>query len=204
MIRPNNRHFPKLRPMALALGLAASLTFSGLVLADTPRAEAKTPAAATVAPVAPVAPLVASEALLATEDPLTEKRLQKLSEELRCLVCQNQTIADSHADLAQDLRREIRGMIQAGQSDQQIVDFMVARYGDFVLYRPPVKGITLLLWGGPALLALIGLAALIQVLRRRQQVAPVSLSPEERARAEALLAADPATPSTPNTPASGN
>ena len=90
----------------------------------------------------------ATEAALA-EDPVAEKRLQKLSEELRCLVCQNQTIADSNAELAQDLRREVRTMIKDGKTDNEIVDFMVTRYGDFVLYRPPVKGITLLLWGGP-------------------------------------------------------
>jgi cytochrome c-type biogenesis protein CcmH/NrfF len=90
---------------------------------------------------------------------VAEKRLQKLSEELRCLVCQNQTIADSNAELAQDLRREVRGMIKDGKTDKEIVDFMVVRYGDFVLYRPPVKGITLLLWGGPIALMLLGFFA---------------------------------------------
>ncbi len=93
----------------------------------------------------------ATEAAIAA-DPITEKRLQKLSEELRCLVCQNQNIADSNAELAQDLRREVRGMIKAGKSDKEIIDFMVTRYGDFVLYRPPVQGNTLLLWGGPLVL----------------------------------------------------
>jgi cytochrome c-type biogenesis protein CcmH len=88
-----------------------------------------------------------NEAALA-EDPVAEKRLQELSKELRCLVCQNETIADSNAELAVDLRREIRGLIRDGRSDNEILDFMVTRYGDFVLYRPPVKGITLLLWGG--------------------------------------------------------
>ena len=90
----------------------------------------------------------ATEAALAA-DPVAEKRLLGLSEELRCLVCQNQNIADSNAELAQDLRREIRGMIKDGKSDKEIIDFMVTRYGDFVLYRPPVQGNTLLLWGGP-------------------------------------------------------
>lgn len=131
----------------------------------------------------------ATEAALAA-DPVAEKRLQGLSEELRCLVCQNQTIADSNAELALDLRREIRTMIKAGQSDQQIIDFMVARYGDFVLYRPPVKGVTLLLWGGPVLLLLIGLIALVRYLKRRAvrvaaQEAP--LSADEARRADALL-----------------
>lgn len=131
----------------------------------------------------------ATEAALAT-DPVAEKRLQALSEELRCLVCQNQTIADSNAELAQDLRREIRGMIKAGKSDREIIDFMVARYGDFVLYRPPFKGITLLLWVGPLALLLIGMIVLVRYLKRRalriaEQEQP--LSAEDARRAEALL-----------------
>ena len=130
----------------------------------------------------------ATEAAMAA-DPVAEKRLQAISSELRCLVCQNQTIADSNAELAQDLRREVRGMIQAGQSDQQIIDFMVARYGDFVLYRPPLKGITLLLWGGPAVLLLAGLLALRFYLRRRtlRLAGDKPLSAEESQRAEQLL-----------------
>ena len=90
-------------------------------------------------------PAMAEEAAPLAADPVAEKRLLELSNELRCLVCQNQTIADSNAELAVDLRREIRGMIQAGKTNPEIIDFMVVRYGDFVLYRPPVKGITLLL-----------------------------------------------------------
>lgn len=129
-----------------------------------------------------------TEAALAA-DPVAEKRLQKLSEELRCLVCQNQTIADSNAELAQDLRREVRTMIKDGKTDKEIVDFMVVRYGDFVLYRPPVKGITLLLWGGPIALLLIGLFVLQRYLRQRatriDQEKP--LSTDEASRAEALL-----------------
>jgi cytochrome c-type biogenesis protein CcmH len=131
----------------------------------------------------------ATEAALA-EDPVAEKRLQKLSEELRCLVCQNQTIADSNAELAQDLRREVRTMIKAGKTDNEIVDFMVTRYGDFVLYRPPVKGITLLLWGGPIALLLIGLFALQRYLRQRAKrviAAEHQLSAEDTRRAEALF-----------------
>ena len=130
-----------------------------------------------------------TEAALAA-DPVAEKRLQVLSEELRCLVCQNQTIADSNAELAQDLRREIRGMIKDGKSDKEIIDFMVVRYGDFVLYRPPVKGITLLLWGGPVALMLLGLFVLIRYLRRRAtRMADDDqpLSADETSRADALL-----------------
>jgi len=131
----------------------------------------------------------ASEAALAA-DPVAEKRLQKLSEELRCLVCQNQTIADSNAELAQDLRREIRGMLKEGKTDKEIIDFMVVRYGDFVLYRPPVKGVTLLLWGGPIALMLFGLFALLRYLRRRAtriNAEDHPLSADEASRVDALL-----------------
>ena len=131
----------------------------------------------------------ANEAAVA-EDPVAEKRLQALSKELRCLVCQNETIADSNAELAVDLRREIRGMIHNGQSDTQIIDFLVARYGDFVLYRPPVKGITLLLWVGPLVLLVIGMTLLMLYLRRRAARLAreeKALSAEESMRAEALL-----------------
>lgn len=131
----------------------------------------------------------ATEAAIAN-DPVAEKRLAKLSEELRCLVCQNQNIADSNAELAQDLRREIRSMIKSGKSDKEIVDFMVARYGDFVLYRPPVQSNTLLLWGGPLALLVFGLLGLVRYQKRRarriaEQDRP--LSADEARRAEALL-----------------
>lgn len=131
----------------------------------------------------------AKEAALAA-DPVAEKRLQGLSKELRCLVCQNETIADSNAELAVDLRREIRGMIADGRSDNEILDFMVTRYGDFVLYRPPVKGVTLLLWGGPVALLLLGLFLLFSYLRRRARRladADQPLAPADAQRAEALL-----------------
>ena len=124
------------------------------------------------------------------DDPAAEKRLAKLSEELRCLVCQNQNIADSNAELAQDLRREIRGMIKSGKSDKEIIDFMVARYGDFVLYRPPVQGNTLLLWVGPIALLIAGLILLVRYQRRRaQRLASQErpLTADEARRAEALL-----------------
>lgn len=131
----------------------------------------------------------ATEAALAA-DPVAEKRLLGLSEELRCLVCQNQNIADSNAELAQDLRREIRGMIKDGKSDKEIIDFMVTRYGDFVLYRPPVQGNTLLLWGGPVALLILGIIALVRYQRRRaERVAAEDkpLSADEASRADALL-----------------
>ena len=134
-------------------------------------------------------PAMAEEAAPLAADPVAEKRLLELSNELRCLVCQNQTIADSNAELAVDLRREIRGMIQAGKTNPEIIDFMVVRYGDFVLYRPPVKGITLLLWGGPIALMLIGFFIMQRYLRQRaKRVAKDQpLTADEAQRAEALL-----------------
>jgi cytochrome c-type biogenesis protein CcmH len=131
---------------------------------------------------------MAKEAAPMAADLEVEKRMVAISEELRCLVCQNESLSGSHAELAQDLRREIRTMIGQGKTDKEILDFMVARYGDFVRYRPPVKPTTWLLWGGPFLLMAGGVAALIAFLRRRAKdsAAPV-LSEEERRRAAALL-----------------
>ena len=131
---------------------------------------------------------MAKEAAPMAADVLVEKRMVAISEELRCLVCQNESLSGSHAELAQDLRREIRKMIAEGKSDQEILDFMVARYGDFVRYRPPMKPTTWLLWGGPFLLLAGGLAALIAFLRRRaREDAAPALSEEEHRRAAALL-----------------
>ena len=123
-------------------------------------------------------------------DPATEARLKHLSDELRCLVCQNQTIADSNADLAVDLRRQVREQIAAGRSDREILDFMTARYGDFVLYRPPFKATTALLWGGPALLFSIGAVMLVRLVRERRAAVPPPLTPDERERANRLLTGD--------------
>ena len=122
---------------------------------------------------------VAKEAAPAAADPVLEARLLRIAAELRCLVCQNQTIADSHADLAQDLRRQVREMLARGDTDQQILDYMTARYGDFVLYRPPVKSTTALLWYGPAVLLIGGLVALVLVLRRRSKMSPDRFDPDE-------------------------
>ncbi len=153
--------------MRFLIALAATLMLAGTVLAKE------------------AAPLAADEAV--------EKRLVSIAEELRCLVCQNESLAASRADLAEDLRREVRNLIKQGKSDQEIKDFLVSRYGDFVLYRPPVKPTTWLLWAGPFLLMVGGIAALIAFLRRRSaQVAPTAeLSDEDRKRAEALLKDNP-------------
>ena len=119
-------------------------------------------------------------------DPDLDKRVTGLAHELRCLVCQNQTIADSNAPLALDLRNQIREQLQAGKSEQDVIDFMVARYGDFVLYRPPLKATTVLLWIGPFLFLVLGLGLLIRRVTRRAAPAP-QLSEADRARAAKLL-----------------
>lgn len=130
----------------------------------------------------------AREATPMAADELVEKRMVAISDELRCLVCQNESLSGSHAELANDLRREIRTLIKDGKSDNEILDFMVARYGDFVRYRPPVKGTTLLLWFGPAALLLIGLVGLIRHLRRRNdKISDAPLNSEEQSQADALL-----------------
>jgi cytochrome c-type biogenesis protein CcmH len=130
----------------------------------------------------------AEEARPLADNPQIEARLKTLAVELRCLVCQNQTLADSNAPLAEDLRREVREMIAKDMSDREIIDFLVQRYGDFVLYRPPWKASTTLLWLGPFLLLIAGATALVLALRRRQKkLADVSLSEEEHNRVAQLL-----------------
>ena len=122
------------------------------------------------------------------------ERYKQLIYELRCLVCQNQNIADSNAELAADLRREVHRMILEGKSSEDVIDFMVARYGDFVLYRPPLKAKTVLLWGGPFVLGIGGVVLLLLQLhrRRRTQTASMPLSDDERARLDTLLEKDDA------------
>jgi cytochrome c-type biogenesis protein CcmH len=134
-------------------------------------------------------PALAADAVPTEMDPVSQARAVKLSEKLRCLVCQNQSIAESNAELATDLRRQIHEQIAAGKSDDEIVSYMVNRYGDFVLYQPPLKATTILLWGGPALLVVAGFAVLIRNLRRRQSAEP-ALTAEEHERAARLLAGD--------------
>ena len=124
-------------------------------------------------------PVIASDAAPAAADPALETRMTRITAELRCLVCQNQTIADSNADLAQDLRRQVREMLSKGDDDAKIIAYMTERYGDFVLYRPPVKATTLLLWFGPALMLLLGFGALVIVLRRRARAAANQFEPDD-------------------------
>ncbi len=134
----------------------------------------------------------AGEAAPASDDPALEKRVTALSELLRCLVCQNQTIADSHADLAIDLKNQIREKLRAGESEKQIIDYMVARYGDFVPYKPPVKAATVILWVGPFVLLLGGIGFLMMKVRGRIRQAREGevLTEAERERAAALLEED--------------
>ena len=138
---------------------------------------------------------LAKEAAPVAADPALEAHVMAIAEELRCLVCQNETIAASHADLAVDLRKQIRNKLKEGQSQQQILDFMVERYGDFVRYRPPLKASTVLLWAGP--FVLLGVAALTLVLnirRRRLSANAAPLSAADAARARQMLSEGGAPP----------
>lgn len=134
--------------------------------------------------------LIAQAAIYAFDfdDPKKEARFKQLSEELRCLVCQNQTLADSNAGLALDLRKELYKLVQEEASDEEIKNFMVSRYGDFVLYNPPVKTSTYLLWFGPFVLAILGLVMLIRMIRHVGQQSSQPLSAEDHQRVQQLLA----------------
>jgi cytochrome c-type biogenesis protein CcmH len=133
--------------------------------------------------------MAADEARPLADDPALEARVMDLAHKLRCLVCQNQTIAESNAPLAVDLRNQVREQFAAGKNEEAVIDYLVARYGDFVLYLPPFKGITLLLWLGPALLLIGGAGWLAWRLRRRVKEADAvpHLTADEHARASALL-----------------
>ncbi|AWW44864.1 cytochrome c-type biogenesis protein CcmH [Polynucleobacter paneuropaeus] len=132
--------------------------------------------------------LMANEAAPLAEDPVVEQRLIGISEEMRCLVCQNESLAGSRSDLANDLRAQIRSMIKAGKSDAEIRQYMVDRYGDFVLYRPPVKPTTWLLWLGPFTILVVGIIGLLMYLRKRNtSMDSRTLSDDENRRLDALL-----------------
>lgn len=131
---------------------------------------------------------VAQEARPIQDNAAVEVQVQRLSTELRCLVCQNQTLADSHAELAQDLVQEIREMASKGMTDKEIIDYLVARYGDFVRYRPPLKASTVLLWLGPfALLLAGGIGLFLQLRRRQSMVVDAPLTEEEASKVRELL-----------------
>ena len=135
-----------------------------------------------------MAPGLTAQIAQPVEDPQYEHRMKALTQQLRCLVCQNETLAESQADLAQDLRREIRDQMKAGKSDQEILAFLTQRYGDFVLYNPPIKATTYLLWFGPFVLLVGGTAVLYRYLKsRREMIKEQPLSADERTRAEEIL-----------------
>lgn len=150
--------------LALALALAASAPALAGAPADAPK-----------------------EALPNAEDPEIEQRMVRLAEDLRCLVCQNESLAGSKAELAEDLRREIRAQMKAGKDDREVIAYLTERYGDFVLYRPPFKPVTWLLWLGPALFLGIGGGAWYMTLRRRRAVQDVPVDEAKRAVAAQLL-----------------
>lgn len=132
--------------------------------------------------------IVAKEAQPSAADPVLEERVMKLTKELRCLVCQNETLADSRADLAEDLRGQIREQMRAGRSDKEIIGYLTERYGKFILYNPPIDPTTYLLWFGPFVLLLGGLLLLFRYLKqRRELIVEHPLSADERQRAETLL-----------------
>lgn len=128
------------------------------------------------------------EAAPLAEDPAIEQRMINISEEMRCLVCQNESLAGSRAELAQDLRNELRQLLKNGKSDDEIKEFMVTRYGDFVLYRPPVKRATWLLWGGPFVLLLLAILFLLKHLWEQTRVPEdAEMLDEEKQRVQRLL-----------------
>lgn len=149
-----------------------------------------------------VSPVVAAEAPNASADPALEKRVMAIGEELRCLVCQNQTIADSHAELAIDLKNQVREMLKKGMSEREIKDYMVQRYGDFVLYRPQMQSNTVLLWVGPFVLLVCALGFLAFKLRQRNRnlvKIEQDMTAEAHQRAEALLGIANSAPPAANT-----
>ena len=162
--------------------LPASLAAPAAAVANAPVVGATTPSVAGSGALGP-------EAAPMTDEPVLEARLLKLSEELRCLVCQNESLASSRAELADDLRREVRSLLSEGKSDQQVKNFLVERYGDFVLYRPEIKPMTWLLWFGPFVLLFGAVAGLWWYLRQRRQLADTApaMSDAERARVDQWL-----------------
>jgi cytochrome c-type biogenesis protein CcmH len=131
--------------------------------------------------------ILAEEARPLAEDPAMEQRLARLAQDLRCLVCQNESLAGSRADLAEDLRREIRALMRAGKSDEDVVAFLTERYGDYILYRPPLRTETWLLWFGPLLILMAGGTGLFVYLRRRTAQRAPQVSAEQRRQAQAAL-----------------
>lgn len=137
----------------------------------------------------PVYPAVTLEAFT-FDTPAEEQRFKLLIEEIRCLVCQNQSLLDSDAELAHDLRAEVYNMMKTGRSNEEIIQFLVARYGDFVLYNPPIKPSTYLIWFGPFILLLIAIVLLFRAVVRQKRSATPEISPEDRRRLDTILNAN--------------
>ena len=177
-----------------ALALTGALALAAPAFAQTAPASVAASVVAAEASAAAVAPrMEAHEAASDEFDPAKNKRLLSISEKLRCLVCQNQTIAESNADLAVDLRRQVREQIAAGRSDDEIIRYMTDRYGDFVLYKPPFKASTAILWAGPVILLVLVLGWYIATVRRRKKTSDdlAPLTEEERREALRLLERKP-------------
>ena len=166
------------RLLAVLLAAAALPAFAATAPASTPSAAAAASVAAVEASAPATAKFEAPTARPTAADPALEARMLAITGELRCLVCQNQTIADSHADLAVDLRQEVRELLLKGMTPDQVRKYMTDRYGDFVLYRPPLKASTAVLWLGPAVLLPIALLALVRVIRKRARLADDQFEPE--------------------------
>jgi cytochrome c-type biogenesis protein CcmH len=166
------------RLLAALLAAAALPAFAATAPASTPSAAAAASVAAVEASAPATAKFEAPMARPTAADPALEARMLAITGELRCLVCQNQTIADSHADLAVDLRQEVRELLLKGMTPDQVRTYMTDRYGDFVLYRPPLKASTAVLWLGPAVLLAIALLALVRVIRKRARLADDQFEPE--------------------------
>ena len=137
--------------------------------------------------IAAVVPATAAVEILDFDNPTEEARYKRLIAELRCTVCQNQNLADSNAELARDLRNKVYTMIRDGKTDEEIYAFMVERYGNYILYRPPLKTSTALLWVGPFLIMGVGVAVLLNVIRRRRRMAAEAVEEDRLARARELL-----------------
>jgi cytochrome c-type biogenesis protein CcmH len=191
----SHRVGPMLRSLVLAAGMLAA---SGAMAADLPPgapADATTAAPVAAPSAAPTGSPVTAPVTTAgparpnAEDPELEKRLQSVTKELRCMVCQNESIADSSAPLAVDMRNEIREQLRSGMTEGQVLEFMVARYGNFVRFRPPLDWTTLALWFGPALLMVFGLGLLVSQLRQRRALAAMRAMPDLSATEQATLAA---------------
>ena len=186
------KQFMRCRPFpSLWEGLGEGLRFARVIPSPRPSPKGRGRKTFVLATLLLLSTVAAAQIAQPREDPQYEQRMKDLTQQLRCLVCQNETLAESNADLAEDLRREIREQMKAGKSDQEILAFLTQRYGDFVLYNPPVKATTYVLWFGPFVL-LIAVTFLLYryVKRRRELIVEEPLTEDERRRAEELLKGD--------------